>query len=73
MSLKIKTNSLNNFKQYVIPFFKTYILIGKSPNLFYVRFGETKKGFQITSKPLFSVRNGHKKSFKFKRYYISKL
>jgi hypothetical protein len=73
MLLKIKTYKINDGKQYVIPFFKSFILIGRSPNLFYLRFGDTNKGFQITSKPIFSIRNGHKKSIKLKRYYISKL
>jgi len=73
MLLKIKTYKIGDGKQYVIPFFRTFILVGKSPNHLYVRFGDTNKGFQVTSKPLFSVRNGHKKSFKIKQYYISKL
>jgi|LakMenEpi03Aug12_release.lakeMendotaPanAssembly.Ray.scaffolds.fasta_scaffold1245223_2 hypothetical protein len=73
MLLKIKTYKINDGKQYVIPFFKSFILIGRWPNLFYIRFGDTNKGFQVTSKPLFSIRNGYKKSIKLKRYYISKL
>lgn len=74
MLLKIKKYKVGeNSKQYVITFFKSFILIGRSPNLFYLRFGDSDMGFQVTSKPLFSIRNGHNKSIKLKRYYISKL
>lgn len=74
MLLKIKTYNIGeNSKQYVITFFKSFILIGRSPNLFYLRFGDSNVGFQVTSKPLFSIQNGHKKAIKLKRYYFSKL
>jgi hypothetical protein len=40
---------------------------------FWVRFGKNEKGFTITSKPRFSLRNRRKKSLKIGKYYITKI
>jgi hypothetical protein len=40
---------------------------------FWARFGKNEKGFSITSKPKFSLRNGYRKSLKIGKYYIDKI
>jgi hypothetical protein len=60
--------------QYVFGFFGKEILIGISKHTFYVRKASLGEGgFEITTKPLFSLRNGYKKSLKFGKYYFRKL
>ena len=58
--------------QTVIKFFNQSILYSKSPSGWSIRFNNGI-GVNVTTKPLFSVRNGHKKSIKLGKYYIIKL
>ena len=58
--------------QTVIKFFKYSILYSTSPSGWSIRFNNGV-GVNITTKPLFSVRNGYKKSIKLGKYYIVKL
>ena len=58
--------------QTVIKFFKYSILYSKSPSGWSIRFNNGI-GVNVTTKPLFSVRNGYKKSIKLGKYYIVKL
>ena len=55
-----------------IKIFNYPILFSKSPSGWYIRFNNGV-GINVTTKPLFSVRNGHKKSIKLGKYYIIKL
>jgi hypothetical protein len=59
--------------QTVIKFFNQSILYSKSPSGWSIRFGSPGFGINVTSKPLFSVRNGYKKSIKIGKYYLVKL
>jgi hypothetical protein len=58
--------------QTVIKFFKYSILYSTSPSGWSIRFNNGI-GVNVTTKPLFSVRNGYTKSFKLGKYYIVKL
>ena len=58
--------------QTVIKFFKYSILYSTSPSGWSIRFNN-EIGVNVTTKPLFSVRNGYKKSIKLGKYYIVKL
>jgi hypothetical protein len=58
--------------QTVIKFFNQSILYSKSPSGWSIRFNNGI-GINVTTKPLFSVRNGIKKSVKLGKYYIVKL
>jgi len=58
--------------QTVIKIIGFSILFGTSPSGWYVRFNNGF-GINVTTKPLFSVRNGYKKSVKLGKYYIVKL
>jgi hypothetical protein len=58
--------------QTVIKFFKYSILYSTSPSGWSIRFNN-RIGINVTTKPLFSVRNGYKKSIKLGKYYIVKL
>ena len=58
--------------QTVIKFFKRSILYSTSPSGWSIRFNNGI-GVNVTTKPLFSVRNGYKKSIKLGKYYIVKL
>jgi hypothetical protein len=58
--------------QTVIKFFNQSILYSKSPSGWSLRLNNGI-GVNVTTKPLFSVRNGHKKSIKLGKYYIVKL
>jgi hypothetical protein len=58
--------------QTVIKFFKYSILYSTSPSGWSIRFNNGI-GVNVTTKPLFSVRNGYKKSIKLGKYYIVKL
>lgn len=60
--------------QYVFGIFGKKILVGVSKHTFYIRNASLGDGgFEITTKPLFSFRNGYKKSLKFGKYYFRKL
>lgn len=58
--------------QTVIKLFNQSILYSKSPSGWSIRFNNSI-GINVTTKPLFSVRNGIKKSVKLGKYYIVKL
>ena len=58
--------------QTVIKVFNYSILFSTSPSGWSIRFNN-RFGINVTTKPLFSVRNGHKKSLKLGKYYIVKL
>ena len=58
--------------QTVIKFFKYSILYSTSPSGWSIRFNNGV-GVNVTTKPLFSVRNGYKKSIKIGKYYLVKL
>lgn len=58
--------------QTIIKVFKHSILFSKSPSGWSIRFNDGI-GVNVTTKPLFSVRNGYVKSIKLGKYYIVKL
>jgi hypothetical protein len=58
--------------QTVIKIFNKSILYSKSPSGWSIRFNNGI-GVNVTTKPLFSVRNGYVKSVKLGKYYIVKL
>jgi hypothetical protein len=58
--------------QTVIKLFNKSILYSYSPSGWSIRFNNGI-GVNVTTKPLFSVRNGYKKSIKLGKYYIVKL
>lgn len=58
--------------QTVIKGFNQSILYSKSPSGWSLRLNNGV-GVNVTTKPLFSVRNGYKKSIKLGKYYIVKL
>ena len=58
--------------QTVIKLFNQSILFSKSPSGWSFRINNGI-GVNVTTKPLFSVRNGYKKSIKINKYYIVKL
>ena len=58
--------------QTVIKLFNQSILYSKSPSGWSIRFNNGI-GVNVTTKPLFSVRNGYTKSVKLGKYYIVKL
>jgi hypothetical protein len=58
--------------QTVIKLFNQSILFSKSPSGWSLRINNGI-GVNVTTKPLFSVRNGYKKSIKINKYYIVKL
>lgn len=58
--------------QTAIKIFNKSILYSKSPSGWSIRFNNGI-GVNVTTKPLFSVRNGYKKSIKLGKYYIVKL
>ena len=58
--------------QTVVKLFNQSILYSKSPSGWSIRFNNSI-GVNVTTKPLFSVRNGIKKSVKLGKYYIVKL
>ena len=73
MSLSKKTYNIGvGCGQTVIRIFKSSILFSKSPSGWSLRFNDGI-GVNVTTKPLFSVRNGYKKSIKLGKYYIVKL
>jgi len=62
----------SNCSQTVIKMFNQSILYSKSPSGWSIRFNNSI-GVNVTTKPLFSVRNGYTKSVKLGKYYIVKL
>ena len=56
-----------------IKIFNYPILFSTSPSGWSIRFGNLGFGVNVTSNPLFSVRNGYKKSIKLGKYYLVKL
>jgi hypothetical protein len=58
--------------QTVIKLFNQSVLFSKSPSGWSLRINNGI-GVNVTTKPLFSVRNGYKKSIKINKYYIVKL
>jgi hypothetical protein len=58
--------------QTVIKIFNQSILYSKSPSGWSIRFNNGI-GINVTTKPLFSVRNGYVKSIKIGKYYLVKL
>ena len=58
--------------QTVIKGFNQSILYSKSPSGWSLRLNNGI-GVNVTTNPLFSVRNGYKKSIKLGKYYIVKL
>jgi hypothetical protein len=58
--------------QTVIKLFDKSILYSKSPSGWSIRFNNGV-GVNVTTKPLFSVRNGYIKSIKIGKYYLVKL
>jgi hypothetical protein len=58
--------------QTVIKIFNQSILYSKSPSGWSIRFNNGI-GINVTTKPLFSVRNGYIKSIKIGKYYLVKL
>jgi hypothetical protein len=59
--------------QTVVKLFNYPLLFNKSPYGWSIRFGSPGVGLNVTTNPLFSVRNGYKKSIKLGKYYIVKL
>jgi len=58
--------------QTVIKIFNQSILYSKSPSGWSIRINNGI-GINVTTKPLFSVRNGYVKSIKIGKYYLVKL
>jgi len=74
MFLQKKTYKVHGLGvQHVIKVFGYPIVISVGDYDFWVRFGKNEKGFGITSKPSFSLRNDYKKSLKIGKYYITKI
>jgi hypothetical protein len=74
MWLSKKTYNLGtNHNQTIIRVFNYPILYHKSSDGWSIRFGHPGFGVNVTTNPLFSVRNGYKKSIKLGKYYIVKL
>ena len=74
MWLSKKTYHIGDYGgQTVIKIFNYSILLCNSKFGWSIRFGSPGFGINVTTKPLFSVRNGYKKSIKINKYYIVKL
>jgi len=73
MWLSKKTHHIGvGCSQTVIKLFNQSVLFSKSPSGWSLRINNGI-GVNVTTKPLFSVRNGYKKSIKINKYYIVKL
>jgi hypothetical protein len=73
MLLSKKTYQIGSgCSQTVLKAFNQSILYSKSPSGWSLRLNNGI-GVNVTTKPLFSVRNGYKKSIKLGKYYIVKL
>lgn len=59
--------------QSVVRIFNYPFLFNTSPYGWSFRIGSPGIGINVTTNPLFSVRNGYKKSIKIGKYYIVKL
>lgn len=74
MFLQRKTYKVHGLGvQHIIKVFGYPIVISIGDYDFWVRFGKSEKGFTLTSKPGFSLRNRRKKSLKIGKYYITKI
>jgi hypothetical protein len=74
MWLSKKTYTIGtNLSQTIIRILNYPILYNKSSDGWSIRFGSPGFGMNVTTKPLFSVRNGYVKSIKLGKYYIVKL
>ena len=74
MLLSKKTYQIGSgCSQTVIKLFNYPMLFNKSPYGWSIRFGSPGVGLNVTTNPLFSVRNGYKRSIKLGKYYIIKL
>jgi hypothetical protein len=58
--------------QTVIKIFNYSVLFSYSPFGWFIRFNNGF-GISVSTRPLFSIRNGYKKSIKLGKYYIVKL
>jgi hypothetical protein len=63
----------DKFAQNVITILGCEVLLNTSPYSWSIRIGSPGIGINVTTNPLFSVRNGYKRSIKIKKYYIVKL
>lgn len=73
MLLSKKTYNIGiGCSQTVFRILKHSVLFTKSPSGWSLRFNNGI-GVNVTTNPLFSVRNGYKKSIKLGKYYIIKL
>ena len=74
MWLSKKTYNIggSNCSQTVIKLFNQSILYSTSPSGWSIRFNN-RFGINVTTKPLFSVRNGYERSLKIGKYYLVKL
>jgi hypothetical protein len=73
MWLSKKTHHIgDDCSQTIIRIFNYSILFSTSSSGWFIRFNDGF-GVNVTTKPLFSVRNGYKKSIKINKYYIVKL
>jgi hypothetical protein len=59
--------------QTVVKLFNFPTMFSKSPYSRSFRIGSPGVGITVTTNPLFSVRNGYKKSIKLGKYYLVKL
>lgn len=74
MFLQKKTYKVHGLGvQHIIKVFGYPIVVSLGDYEFWARFGKNEKGFSITSKPKFSLRNGYRKSLKIGKYYIDKI
>lgn len=74
MLFQKKTYKIDGYgTQHFIKLLGYPILLGLNDNSFYLKLGNNEKGIVVTKKPLFSVRNGYKKSFKLGKYHFIKL
>jgi hypothetical protein len=74
MSFQKKTYKVHGVgTQHIIKVFGYPIVVSLGDYDIWFRFGKNEKGFSITSKPGFSLRNGRKKSLKIGKYYITKI
>jgi hypothetical protein len=74
MLLSKKTYQIGSgCSQTVFKIFNYPILFNKSIYGWSIRFGSPGVGLNVTTNPLFSVRNGYKRSIKLGKYYLVKL
>jgi hypothetical protein len=74
MLLSKKTYQIGSgCSQTVFKIFNYPILFNKSIYGWSIRFGSPGVGLNVTTNPLFSVRNGCKRSIKLGKYYLVKL